>query len=240
MTWAEYWNRETPVYSRQRQLEAYRRLLLRGLVPHLPQPPFTLLDWGCGEALTAPDLVACGARVLLWDVAPRRRAALAERHRDDPSIVVLDEAGLAALPPGCCAVVVMASVLQYLPRDSLPGLLERLRALVGPDGRLIITDIVPRDGSVLRDVGALLRFASANGFLVAAVAGLVRTLASDYRRLRREIGLATWDRAELAALLLRHGWRMTPLAGNIGFDPNRWSAVATPCGDAGAASPPDL
>ncbi|MBF0307409.1 MAG: methyltransferase domain-containing protein [Alphaproteobacteria bacterium] len=240
MDWAEYWNSDTPVYNERRQLDAYRRVLLEGLSPHLPGGSFTLLDWGCGDALIARDLAARGGRVLLWDVAERRRAALAERHRNDSGIVVLDEAKLAALETGGCDVALLASVLQYVPRDSLPTLLGHLRQLVRPGGVLVLTDIVPRGGSVTRDVGALLGFAAANGFLMGAVAGLVRTLTSDYRRLRRDIGLATWDRDELGALLTRHGWRMTALPANIGFDSNRWSALATACGDTGATTHADL
>ena len=52
-----------------------------------------------------------------------------------------------------------------------------------PGGRLVLADIIPHDSGALTDALALLRLAWRNGFFVAAFAGLVRTVFSDYRKL---------------------------------------------------------
>ncbi len=58
---------------------------------------------------------------------------------------------------------------------------------------LIVGDVVPPNVSQLTDVTALLRFAAANGFLIAALRGLVRTVFSDYPRLRAALGFTLYD-----------------------------------------------
>ena len=49
------------------------------------------------------------------------------------------------------------------------------------------------------DAFALLNFAAAGGFLGAAIVGLVRTMLSDYRRLRSSVGLTRYAEQAVAA-----------------------------------------
>lgn len=225
MSWLEFWDADNSIYVCRRHLDAHYRQLLGDLVPLLPKSPFTLLDFGCGEALMAPELVARGADLVLYDGAPSRRDKLKGRFHGRPGITVLDD--LADLSDQSVDLVVMISVSQYITRADLPGVLAQIRRLLKPGGRLIIADVIPPGGSMLRDVTAFLAFAAANGFLTAAILGLARTLVSDYRRLRGQLGLTTYTAEDLTTLMAQSGWRCERLAKNIGFDPNRWSAVLT-------------
>ena len=58
------------------------------------------------------------------------------------------------------------------------------RRLLKPNGLFLLGDVVPPGVPAVSDAFALLRFAKANGFLLAALGGLVRTVFSDYWRLR--------------------------------------------------------
>lgn len=222
--WLDYWNGDVSLYVSPRHLEAHYRGLHRAIEPLLPAAPFTLLDYGCGEALMAPTLAARGARVLLHDAAPSRAAVLRDRFAGVAGIEVAED--LAPLA-GACDLVLLISVLQYVPKVELPALLARLHACLRPGGRLVIGDILAPDNGVAADVTALLAFARREGFLLAALAGLVRTLRSDYGRLRGTLGLTTWTWEEIAPVLAAAGFDAAPLAWNIGHAGHRRSVVAT-------------
>jgi len=226
--WLRFWNQNNSIYVNRRHLEAHYRTLLSRVKPILPSPEFTLLDYGCGDALMADEIASVGATVLLYDAAPYRRDILSSRHAGSPRVRVLDDRDLAGLPEGYCDLILMVSVLQYIPRDELPPLLGRLAPLLAPGGRLVLGDVISSDGSLVKDVSAMLRFATANGFLGAALAGLVRTAFSDYGILRRRLGLSTYGRDELIAVLHHAGWAARVLPDNLGFDDNRWSLEARP------------
>ena len=222
--WLQYWNGDVSLYVSPRHLEAHYRGLFAALRPVLPDRPFTLLDYGCGEALMAPDLVAAGGRVLLHDAAAARLDVLRQRFAGQAGIEVVEDLATAS---GRCDLVLLISVLQYVPRQEVGAFLARLRACLKPGGRLVIGDILAPDGGVVADVAALLRFAHREGFLLAALRGLVRTLRSDYGRLRSRIGLTTWTLDEITTTLAGAGFAAEPLAHNIGHADHRRSLVAT-------------
>jgi hypothetical protein len=77
-------------------------------------------------------------------------------------------------------------------------LFAQFHRLLKFDGLLVVSDILSPHVGALTDASALLRFAAPNGFLIAAVAGLARTLMSDYWRLRISFGLTRYDEARKA------------------------------------------
>ena len=70
-----------------------------------------------------------------------------------------------------------------------------------PGGRLVLGDILPPDLNPLTDAMALLRFGREGGFLMAALAGLIKTALSDYRKIRGALGLTCYHEADMMALL---------------------------------------
>lgn len=226
--WLDFWNADHSIYVNRRHRDAHARRLFADIVPLLPPAPFTLLDYGCGDALMTLDLVARGGHVLLYERAPAPRAELARRFAGAPGVAVLDEAALATLAPGCCNLVLLISVIQYLDRGTLGGVLGALRPLLSPAGRLVIGDIVGPDTGILADVADLLDFARRNHFLTAAALGLLRTWTSDYRAVRKRAGFTTYTPDQLATLLADHGWQCEVLDGNIGHSRHRRSMTAWP------------
>ena len=105
-------------------------------------------------------------------------------------------------------------------------MLALFHRLLAPDGVLILGDIVPPNVSAATDALALLRFALTNGFLGAAVVGLARTLASEYRRLRSQLGLTCYSETETVEKLSRAGFSAHRQPVNIGHDPARMTFLA--------------
>lgn len=222
--WIDYWDGDVSVYTGVRHLEAHYRELFAGIAPLLPNGSFTLLDFGCGEALMAPDIVARGGRVYLYDAAGARRPRLRQRYSHLDGIMVPDD--LSVLD-GACDIVLLISVIQYLPREELPALLAQLRRTLKPGGKLVIGDILSPANSVVGDVTALLGFAWREAFLMEAVRGLLRTLNSNYHQRRKTLGLSSYTIEEILARLDQAGFDAAPLAGNIGHARHRRSILAS-------------
>jgi len=238
--WIDFWDRPNAIYASRRNLEAHFACIARDLAPHLPEGG-TVLDFGCGEALGAEAMARTCGSVLLFDGAPSVRQKLAERLAGQPRVRVLDEAGLAAQPAGSVDLVVVVSVLQYIAKPDLPGLLARWRELLAPGGRLLLADAVVTGTPMLRDVRSQLGFAARHGFLAAAVAGIVRMALSDYRQIRQQVGFSTYTPEELRGVMERAGFAVERLPRNIGPTPHRFTLVGRPAsvGGAGVAERPE-
>jgi SAM-dependent methyltransferase len=226
-TWLSFWERPNRIYVSERHRAVHYAQVAADLLSILPPGgDSVLLDYGCGEALEAPSVAARLGRLLLYDAARPVRERLAARFAGARNIAVLDERGLDALPPASLDRVVVNSVLQYLPRDALPPLLARCHGWLRPGGALVLADVVPPRQSAVAAALSLLRTGWRHGFLLAAVAGLAATFASDYRRLRQQAGLTTYDEAAMRALLEDAGFAAERRARNFGFDQGRMTFLA--------------
>jgi hypothetical protein len=74
----------------------------------------------------------------------------------------------------------------------------------------------------------LLRFGAASGFFVAAIIGLVRTVLSDYWRLRTRYGLTRYGEAAMTDKLTAAGFAAQRAAQNIGHNQARMAFIARP------------
>ncbi|MGY2047558.1 class I SAM-dependent methyltransferase [Methylobacterium sp. JK268] len=205
-SWREFWDRRTAIYASEwHRTRHYARIAadIGALVPH---PRAHLLDHGCGEALSADEVARICGRLYLCDAAPRVREALRERFRTEPRIVVLADEDLSYLPDGSLDLVVAHSVSQYLTGAEFDAALAVWRAKLRPGGRLVVGDVVPPDLGPLADAGDLLAFGWREGFLLAALLGLVRTAFSDYPALRRRLGLTRYMPDEMLERLRRAGF----------------------------------
>ncbi len=225
--WIAFWDSEHSIYVNERHRDVHYRTIAEDIRAYVP-PGACVLDYGCGEALHA-DLVAAPARVLiLCEAAPAVRARLAERFAGHQKIEVRAPEEIAALPPASLDVIVLHSVAQYLTPRELDGLLALFRRLVRADGVLVLGDVIPPHVSAFTDAWALIRFAAADGFLGAALVGLVRTLVSDYWRLRSDLGLTRYGETAMLAKLGAAGFSARRAPANIGHNRARMTFLAKP------------
>jgi hypothetical protein len=139
---------------------------------------------------------------------------------------VLAPEEVAALAPASVDLIVLNSVAQYLQPAEFNDLLVLFHRLLAPAGRLVVGDVLPPDTSALTEVAALLRLAWANGFLLAALRGLLRTFFSEYRRLRAELGLTHYTEGQMLDALSAAGFRAQRRFPNIEHNQSRMTFVA--------------
>lgn len=226
--WVAFWNSEHSIYVSPRHRDVHYAAIADGLAAYVPAADAVVLDYGCGEALHADRVAARCGKLILCEAAPSVRAQLAPRFAANPKIEVRAPEEALVLPPQSVDLVAMISVAQYLAPATFDDLLRQFRRLLRPQGALLIGDIVPPDTSAVTDVAALLRFAAANRFLPAALAGLFRTLFSDYRKLRLSVGLTTYDEAGVLERLRAAGFAPRREPRNIGHNQRRMTFLARP------------
>jgi SAM-dependent methyltransferase len=236
--WIEFYDSDHSIYVNARHRDVHYRDIARQIAAFVAsrQAPAgasaradaRVLDFGCGEALHADLVAAVAAEVVLCDAAPKVRASLATRFAANAKIRVTSPQELAQWPEHSLELIVANSVVQYLTAAELTAMLAQWRKLLVADGTLIVADVIPPGGGMLGDVAALLRYALANQFLLAALVGLVRTAVSPYRRLRSTLALARYGEADFLRLLAGAGFSAERLAQNMEHNPMRMTFRAHP------------
>ena len=226
--WRDFWNGEHSIYvSGRHKLLHYDRVAkdLRGLIA---APDAAVLDHGCGEALAAGDVARACATLYLYDAAPTVQERLRGRFAGDKRIVVLSSTALEILGPRSLDLIIVNSVLQYLPVAEFEALLHFWHGKLKPGGRLALADIIKPDAGALADVKSLLGFSLKGGFFFAALAGLAKTYFSAYRKLRGGVGLTRYTQDDMFTLLRAHDFEPARAPANIGPNPARMLFLATP------------
>ena len=215
--WIAFWNSKHTIYVNARHRDVHYRRVAQDILVHVGAGAY-ILDYGCGEALHADLIATPAAQLTLCETASFLLAELSRRFSGNPRILVRPPEDVAKLPDGSFDLVIMNSVAQYLTPQELDDVLALFHRLLAPEGVLILGDIVPPHVSSVTDASALLRFALMNGFLGAAIVGLARTLASDYRRLRSQLGLTRYSESETTEKLSRAGFSAHRQPANIGHN----------------------
>jgi SAM-dependent methyltransferase len=232
--WTEFWDQPHSIYVNARHFDVHYRDIAQGIIALLPGPNARVLDYGCGEATHADLVAADAAELILCEAAPTVRAKLARRFADIGNIRVLAPDQVEQLPDESIDLLVANSLVQYIAPAELDRLLAVWRRLLAPSGALIVADVIRPGVGVVTDTVALLRYAARNGFLLAAIVGVARTVFSGYRRLRTELGISCYDEAEFLKKLAAAGFSAERLPFNLEHNPARMTFRARNAGPAGS------
>jgi len=228
--WVAFYDSPHSIYVSARHRDVHYARLADEIACYVPAPTAAVLDYGCGEALHADRLAAVTGALTLAEAAPSVRARLVERFRRNPRIAVMSTEQALALPAQSFDVVVMHSVSQYLTPDELDRIVRLFHRLLRPRALLLLGDVVPPEVPAISDAFALLKFGWSNGFLLAAITGLVRTVFSEYWRLRSRIGLTRYSEAEMTAKLAAADFVATRAPANLGHLQTRMTFMARKAG----------
>lgn len=224
--WIDYYDSTHTIYASKLHRDLHFAGVARDIIGYIPAPDAIVLDYSCGEALSATKVAEACATLILAEPAPGVRGRLIARYAPNIKIKVRSLDELRNMPAASIDLVIVNSVAQYMSPDEFDRALAVIRRLLKPSGRLVLGDILRPEVGMARDVLALLRFAARDGFLRDALIGLVATALSDYRQLRTTVGLQRYSEAEMLAKLAKAGFSATRPRQNIGHNPWRMTFVA--------------
>ena len=224
--WVAYYDSNHSIYVSARHRDVHYARLADAMVGYVPTRAAAVLDYGCGEALHADRVAAAAGRLTLAEAGPAVRSRLIERFKKYPKITVISTDRVANMLPQLFDMVIFHSVSQYLTPEEFDRTAALFHRLLRPNGLLVVGDVVPPDASVISDSWALLRFGWQDGFLCAAILGLIRTLFSDYWRLRTKVGLTRYSEEEMAGKLAAAGFVAVRAPSNLGHLASRMTFLA--------------
>jgi ubiquinone/menaquinone biosynthesis C-methylase UbiE len=224
--WIDYYDSTHTIYASKLHRDLHFRLIARDIVGYIGASDATVLDYACGEALSAAKVAEACGQLYLAEPAPGVRGRLIARFAPNTRIRVRSLEDLRKMPEQSIDLVVMNSVTQYMTPEELDSALATIRRLLKSGGRLVVGDVLRPEVGMLRDVVALLRFAAHNGFLRDALIGLISTALSDYRQLRSRVGLQRYSEADMIGKLAKGGFTAARVPVNIGHNPWRMTFVA--------------
>ena len=205
------------IYASRLHRDLHFQIIARDIIGYISSPVSVVLDYACGEALSAarwptPVPSSIYGRARPRCPRPADRALCAERK-----IRVRSLEDLTRMTESSVDLVVMNSVAQYMTPKGWIGAGRRSPAIEAQ--RAPGAGRHPAAGSRHgQGRPALLKFARTHGFLKDALYGLASTALSDYRRLRARVGLQRYGENEMIEKLARAGFS-TSRAQNIGHNP---------------------
>jgi len=224
--WIDYYDSTHTIYASKLHRDLHFQLIARDIIGYISSPDAVVLDYACGEALSAAKVAEACGQLILAEPAPGVRGRLIARFAPNTKIRVRSLDDVRKMPERSADLVVMNSVTQYMTPAELDAAFAVVKRLLKPGGRLVVGDVLRPEVGMPRDVLALLRFAARHGFLRDALIGLVATALSDYRQLRSKVGLQRYSEAELVAKLAAAGFTASRAHSNIGHNPWRMTFLA--------------
>jgi SAM-dependent methyltransferase len=224
--WIDYYDSTHTIYASKWHRDLHFEVIARDIIGYIPSKDAVVLDYSCGEALSAGKVAdACGM-LFLAEPAPGVRGRLIARFAPNTRIRVRSLEDVRKMHEKSIDLVVMNSVAQYMTPQELDSALLIISRLLKPAGRLVLGDILRPEVGMGTDVIALLRFAAKHGFLKDALIGLASTALSDYRQLRAKVGLTRYSEEEVIEKLGAAGFSGSLARRNIGHNPWRMTFVA--------------
>ncbi len=224
--WIDYYDSTHTIYASKLHRDLHFQLIARDIIGYIGSPGAVVLDYACGEALSAAKVAEACGQLYLAEPAPGVRGRLIARFAPNMKIRVRSLEDLRKMAEHSIDLVVMNSVTQYMTPAELDSAFATIRRLLKPGGRLVLGDVLRPEVGMFSDVMALLRFAAHHGFLRDALIGLISTALSDYRQLRSRVGLQRYSEVDMIARLAHGGFTASRVAVNIGHNPWRMTFVA--------------
>jgi ubiquinone/menaquinone biosynthesis C-methylase UbiE len=224
--WIDYYDSTHTIYVSRLHRDVHFQAIARDIIGYISSPEAVVLDYACGEALSAARVAEACGKLYLAEPAPGVRGRLIARFAPNTKIRVRSLDDLRKMDEKSVDLVVMNSVAQYMTAAELDSAFAVVRRLLKPGGRLILGDILRPEVGMIRDVIALLRFAFTHGFFKDALIGLVSTALSDYRQLRAKVGLQRYSETAMIEKLGTGGFTASRAHFNIGHNPWRMTFVA--------------
>ena len=150
--WIDYYDSTHTIYASRLHRDLHFQLIARDIIGYISSPDAVVLDYACGEALSAAKVAdACG-KLYLAEPAPGVRGRLIARFAPNTKIRVRSLDDLRKMEEKSIDLAVMNSVAQYMTPAELDQAFAVVKRLLKPGGRLVVGDILRPDVGMARDV----------------------------------------------------------------------------------------
>src|SRR5258707_2875881 len=147
--WIDYYDSTHTIYASRLHRDLHFQLIARDIIGYISSPDAVVLDYACGEALSAARVAdACG-KLYLAEPAPGVRGRLIARFAPNTRIRVRSLDDLRKMDEKSVDLVIMNSVAQYMTPHELDSALAVIRRLLNPAGRLELGDIHQDEHSMI-------------------------------------------------------------------------------------------
>ena len=167
--WIDYYDSTHTIYASKLHRDLHFKIIARDIIGYISSPDAVVLDYACGEALSAARVAEACGKLYLAEPAPGVRGRLIARFAPNTRIRVRSLDDLRKMDEKSVDLVIMNSVAQYMTPEELDSAFAVIRRLLKPAGRLVLGDILRPEVGMGKDVLALLKFARAHGFLKDAL-----------------------------------------------------------------------
>ena len=160
MNWVEYWAQ--PGFDedfRKKSLSYYVGNLITSATVRKGED---ILDYGSGLGYVAEYLSERAGRLVLAEPSAALREASARFNAGRKNVVHVNPDGMdglgAFLDRNRFDLILINSVIQYIRPDETRRILSLLRKGLKPGGRIVVSDIVPRDAQLIGDLHSVMGF----------------------------------------------------------------------------------
>src|SRR5437773_4803337 len=138
--WIDYYDSTHTIYASKLHRDLHFAVIARDIVGYISSPDAVVLDYACGEALSAGRVAdACGL-LYLAEPAPGVRGRLIARFAPNTKIRVRSLEDVRKMAEKSVDLVVMNSVAQYMTPDEFDSAIAVIRRRLKLGGRLILGD----------------------------------------------------------------------------------------------------
>ena len=218
-SWSEFWETDT-TYACAKHKKVVEDETFRQQVSFLSSKD-VVLDFGCGES-PKENLAEAVSELFLFGDAQEISKRLFSKYKGKKNINVVYGLDTST----SFSIIFVCSVIQYLSKEEFTERLKYFRSVMKPGGRLIISDVIPKNISGLKELLTLLFVAAKNNFLKDAILNLFRMMKGEYGSLRKSHNLTKYDEDEIFALLQEAGFS-PEIHSNIGLNKDRYCVVSS-------------
>src|ERR1700692_4516269 len=136
--WIDYYDSTHTIYASKRHRDLHFQVIARDIVGYISSPDAVVLDYSCGEALSAARVAEACGKLYLAEPAPGVRGRLIARFAPNTKIRVRSLDDLRKMDEKSVDLVVMNSVAQYMTPNELDAASAVVRWLLKPGGCLVV------------------------------------------------------------------------------------------------------
>src|SRR6202051_2889836 len=134
--WIDYYDSTHTIYASRLHRDLHFQVIARDIIGYISSGDAVVLDYACGEALSAAQVAEACGKLYLAEPAPGVRGRLIARFAPNTRIRVRSLDDLRKMDEKSVDLAVMNSVAQYMTPDQVDLVFATIRLLFNTRGNL--------------------------------------------------------------------------------------------------------